>query len=210
MKKVVFTKAKSFVGQEEPSEDYQTVNVDSKSIIQLATNRSIYFFGSVDKQSVLNAISQIHLCESMGKEDIFMYINSDGGFINDCFALIDVMDNSPCDINTIVLGTAASAACIIASNGTSGKRFAGKNSEIMYHESYGNWFEVKSSEINYYAQELIKTQERCDAILKRNTGKTTSEIKKCFLEKRLDKFMTAKEAKEFGIIDEILSTRRRK
>lgn len=193
---------------EEESEGNFTLDVNS--FTRLLTHRSVYFFGMVNRASVLSAIAQIHFCESLDpNQDITLYINSEGGYISDCFALIDVMDNCKCDISTVVLGTAASAACLIASNGTKGKRYAGKNSEFMYHESYGDLADVTHSQMPYYIRQFSRTQQKLDKIFRRNTGKSMKEIKKKFLEKNLDRYMSSTEARDFGIVDKILASRRR-
>jgi len=183
---------------------------DEKALARLLTHRSIYLFGPINKHSVLSVISQIHICETVSYDDITIYINSEGGYVSDCFALIDVMDNSKCDISTVVLGIAASAACLIASNGTKGKRFGGKYSEFMYHESYGDLVDVSQSQLPHYMRQFGKIQKTMDKIFQRNTGKSVVEIKKKFLEKKLDRYMSSCEAKGFGIIDKILCTRKKR
>jgi len=191
--------------------DDDSFGLDAKSFTRLLTNRSIYLFGFVNRQNILSVIAQIHFCETLSdKEDITLYINSEGGYISDCFALIDVMDCCKCDVSTVVLGTAASAACLIASNGTRGKRCSGKNAEFMYHESYGDLVDVSHSQMIYYMEQFTRTQQKLDKMFKRNTGKSISVIREKFLEKNLDKYMNASEAKDFGIIDKILQPRSRR
>lgn len=194
----------------EDGEDDEGLGIDVKSFTRLLTHRSIYLFGIVNRQNILSVIAQIHFCETLSnKDDITLYINSEGGYIGDCFALIDVMDHCKCDISTVVLGTAASAACLIASNGTKGKRLAGRNAEFMYHESYGDLMDVSQSQLPYYVQQFTRTQKKLDQIFRRNTGKSMNEIRKKFLEKKLDKYMNSTEARDFGIIDKVLPSRRR-
>lgn len=172
--------------------------------------RGIYLFGEVNEGSILMLISQIHtLIERDDKEDIMLYINSDGGNVQDCLALIDVMNAAPCDISTCAIGRAASAACLIASNGTPGKRYGGRNAEFMFHELYGDVIDLKYSEIPYY-RELFKRQTKTvNRIFSRNTGKTMKDVKALFMNNNLDKWITSVEAQKFGIIDRILPSRRR-
>lgn len=191
-------------------EEDSNLQVDPKDLCRILSHRNIYLFGIINRKNILHIISQIHFCETLDKdEEITLYINSEGGYISDCFALIDVMDHCKCPISTVVLGSAASAACLIASNGTPGMRYAGKNAEFMYHESYGDLVDVSHSQMRYYAEQFNRTQLRLDKIFRRNTGKSISVIREKFLEKKLDKYMTSSEAKDFGIIDKVLSSRRR-
>jgi len=172
--------------------------------------RKIYLFDFIETPSILRVIENIHYLEKKSKKaDIALYINSDGGYVEDCMALIDVMDTSPCHIKTIVLGKAASAACLIASNGSQGKRYAGRNSEFMYHESLATLEEVKASQMNYWRKEFERIEKKCNQMFSKNTGQDLNIIAEMFLNRNLDNWMTAKEAKKFGIIDHILPARRR-
>jgi ATP-dependent Clp protease protease subunit len=146
--------------------------------------------------------------EQKSNEDITLIINSDGGYINDCFALIDIMDSSKCDIGVVVLGIAASAACLIASNGTQGKRVAGKNSEFMFHEVTGFPYEIKKSDLEYIKKETVKHQKKFSQIFARNTGQAIRTIEKIFYGQK-DRYMNSSEAKQFGIVDKILIQRKR-
>jgi ATP-dependent Clp protease protease subunit len=126
-------------------------------------SRKIYLFDDIEKETIVNIIYQVHVLEQKSNEDIEIVINSDGGIIEDCLALVDVMNASPCDFKTTVLGLAASAACLIASNGTFGKRYAGRNSEFMFHEvmEIGH-MAIKRSDISYLPQLLreLRTNAR--------------------------------------------------
>lgn len=172
--------------------------------------RDLYLIGEVNEQSTGHIISQIHFLEKIdNKKDIRLFINSDGGYMQDCLALINVMDAVQCDISTYTIGRAASAACLIASNGSPGKRYAGANSEFMYHEMYGDVPELKASEFPYYRKEFHRKIKTLNYIFSRNTGKSIPDIKKVFLEEYLDKWMDAKEAKKFGIIDHFMPVKRK-
>jgi len=172
--------------------------------------RRIYLFGPVDTESILSVIESIHFLEQKDKnQDIELYINSDGGYVDDCFALIDVMDVSPCDIKVVVLGRAASAACLIASNGTQGKRYSGRNAEFMYHESTGDLPPVRPSEMKYWKEEMTRIENKCNRIFSRNTGQSLKIINDMFSNRHLDRWMIPLEAKKFGIIDKILPVKKR-
>ena len=168
--------------------------------------RKIYLFTDIDPTSMQSVISHIHFMEEKdSKSDIDLYINSDGGYVLDSLALIDVMDASPCDIRTIVVGRAASAACLIASNGTRGKRFAGKNSEFMYHQSMGDLEDVRLSDMKYWTNEMKRIEEKCNKIFQKNTEQDINVIREMFLSDPMDKWMNSKGSKDFGIIDHIIT-----
>jgi ATP-dependent Clp protease protease subunit len=172
--------------------------------------REIYLFGPVDTNGILSVIESIHFLEKKDQDrDIELYINSDGGYVDDCFALIDVMDASPCDIKVIVLGRAASAACLIASNGTYGKRYSGRNAEFMYHEPTGDLPPVRLSEMKYWKEEMTRIENKCNRIFSRNTGQSLKIINDMFSNRHLDRWMVPLEAKKFGIIDKILPIKKR-
>lgn len=170
--------------------------------------RKIYLFGEIDQDNILSVIHHIHVLEKKSDEDIDLYINSEGGYVYDCLALIDVMDASNCDIRTVVVGNAASAACLIASNGTPGKRFAGKNAEFMFHEAE-SIIGVKNSNIEQHRFDIRRRQKKITSIFSKNTGKPIEDIDKMFYCVNLDKLMSASEAKKFGIVDKILKNKRK-
>jgi len=176
------------------------------------TGRKIYLFGDIVTENILSVIEQIHSLEEKGDEDIEIFINSNGGYVVDCLALVDVMDASNCDIQTTILGIAASAACLIASNGTKGKRYAGFNSVYMFHEVVTDIPDFKASNAKYHTEETERIQKRFTTIFSKNTGKTSKEIIEKFYknENNLDVFMTATQAKKFGIIDKIISGKNKK
>ena len=145
-------------------------------MVEKISNRILYLFGEVETESILQLISEIKILESKSNEDIEIIINSPGGYVTECFALIDIMDASPCDFIITVLGQAASAACLIASNGTPGKRFSGKNSEFMFHEVMG-FTEVREQDLAYIGKETKRTQQKFNKIFSRNTGQKINKIK---------------------------------
>jgi len=177
--------------------------------IEKIEQRRIYLFGDIDTERIQYVIQQMHIMERRSEDDIELIINSDGGFVSDSLALIDIMDSSRCDVSTVVVGVAASAACLIASNGTYGKRFAGRSADFMYHETYSSMFDVRPSEVRYWHGEFKRTENKCLSIFARNTKKTIKKIKSIFYSTHLDRFMTSIEAKKFGIIDHVLPVRKK-
>jgi len=179
-----------------------------QNLIGSMETRSIYITGFIEEVSIESVIAQIHMLESKNREDIHIYVNSDGGYLQDCFALIDIMDSSPCDICTFTVGRAASAACLIASNGTKGKRYGGKNAEFMFHELYGDIVDAKKSNLSYHRDMFDKTNQKVNKIFCKNTGQTIKNIKNVFYDRNLDRWMNCLEAKKFGIIDKIMKKRK--
>jgi len=188
-----------------PSTDL-TVFID---YIRKISNRKVYFFGDVNKISVLSAICQINFLEKIDPgKDIEIVINSGGGSVTDCFALIDAMNISNCDFKILVLGMAASAACLIASNGTKGKRFAGQNAEFMFHEIISEIPPAKTSEVVHYEKGIVRIQKRFSRVFSKNVDRSEKEIQDMFYKEK-EKFMTANEARGFGIIDYVCRGKRK-
>jgi len=197
-------------GNEKEIEIDESTFFDFINTFSSAETRAVYLVGDIDEINIFSLIRQIHALEKKTpKLDITIYINSDGGVVHDCLALIDVMNSSPCDIVTYTLGRAASAACLIASNGTPGKRYAGKNAEFMFHEIYGDVSALKYSDIPYYKEMFKRQTKTISRIFSRNTGKSQKEIKATFMKDNLDKWMSAMEAKKFGIVDKVIVGKRK-
>lgn len=172
-------------------------------------NRRVYLFGDICTYNILVVIHQIHVLENRDpNKEIELFINSGGGYVIDCLALIDVMDASSCDFKVTVLGMAASAACLIASNGSPGRRYAGRNSEFMFHEVSGPIPDMKMSDMDYYRMETKRAQDKFNRLFSRNTGLSVGTLKKEFYQQK-DKYITATEARKFGIVDHVMTPRRK-
>jgi ATP-dependent Clp protease protease subunit len=134
------------------------------------------------------------------KKDISFYINSPGGSVTAGLAIIDTMNNIKNDVSTICVGMAASMGAVILSAGEKGKRLALPNSEIMIHQPHGG-VEGQASDIEISAKRIIKNRETLNKMLAKNTGKTLSQVEK---DADRDFFMSADEAKKYGIVDKVL------
>ena len=136
--------------------------------------------------------------------DIYFYINSPGGSITDGMAIYDTMNYIKCDVSTICIGMAASMGSFLLSAGAKGKRFALPNSEIMIHQPLigGGGLSGQASDIKIHADHLIRIKEKMNRILAENTGKSYEQV--CIDTDR-DNYMTAEEAKAYGLIDEIIT-----
>ena len=150
------------------------------------------------------AIAQLLFLEAEDPEkDIHLYINSPGGSVSAGLAIYDTMQYIKCDIETICIGMAASMGSFLLAGGTKGKRLALPNSEIMIHQPSGG-AQGQATEIQIAAEHILKTRERLNRILAENTGQPLEVISR---ETDRDNFMSAEEAKAFGLIDEVITRR---
>ncbi|MFA7627943.1 MAG: ATP-dependent Clp protease proteolytic subunit [Candidatus Dojkabacteria bacterium] len=171
---------------------------------RLLKDRIIFVSGTIGTEMANTIIAQLLFLEKENpKEDIQMFINSYGGEITAGMAIIDTMNYVKCEISTIAVGLAASMGTVLLVSGTKGKRFALPNSKIHIHQPIGG-VRGQASDIAIEAEEIIKTREALYKILAARTGKTAKQIEK---DADRDKYFTAKEAKEYGIIDKVIKKR---
>ena len=138
------------------------------------------------------------------KKDIDLYINSPGGSVTAGLAIYDTMQILSCDVKTYCLGQCASMGAVLLAAGTAGKRFALPNSRIMIHQPWGG-AEGTAADIDIQAQEILRLRAMLNGILSRHTGKT---LKRISADTERDFFMSADEAKEYGIVDQVVELRR--
>ncbi len=169
---------------------------------RLLRERIIFLGGPVDDQSANIIIAQLlFLASEDPKKDIHLYINSPGGSITAGFAIYDTMQFIKPDVSTISVGMAASMGAFLLAGGAKGKRFALTNAEVMIHQPSGG-AEGQASDIEISAKRILKMRADLNEILAKNTGQKLSQIEK---DVERDFFMSAAEAKKYGIIDEILT-----
>ncbi len=174
---------------------------------RLLEDRIIFLTGEIDDNTANIVIAQLIYLEGKNPDkDIFFYINSPGGSVSAGMAIYDTMKYIKCDVSTICIGLAASMGAFLLSGGTKGKRFALPNSEIMIHQPLGG-AQGQASDIEIQAKHIKNIKNKLNKILSENTGKTIKEIEK---DTDRDNFMSAEEAKEYGLIDEIFVTRKTK
>ncbi len=167
---------------------------------RLLKERIIFLTGAIDDDSANIVIAQLLFLESEDpKKDIALYINSPGGSVSAGLALYDTMQHIKPDVSTICVGIAASMGAVILSAGAKGKRFVLPNSEVMIHQPWGGT-EGQASDIAITAKHILKTRDSLNKILAKNTGKPLAQIEK---DTDRDFYMSADEAKKYGIIDEI-------
>ncbi|GAA0125787.1 MULTISPECIES: ATP-dependent Clp endopeptidase proteolytic subunit ClpP [Clostridium] len=168
---------------------------------RLLKERIIFLGEEVNSATASLVVAQLLFLESEDPDkDIYLYINSPGGSITDGMAMYDTMNYIKPDVVTICTGLAASMGAFLLSSGAKGKRFALPNSEIMIHQPLGG-FKGQATDIDIHAKRIIRIKETLNEILSKNTGKSLEVIKK---DVERDYFMSAEEAKEYGLIDEVI------
>ena len=164
----------------------------------------IIILGTPVMDEVANTIvAQMLFLESQDKtKDIKLYVNSPGGSVSAGLAIYDTMQHVSCDVSTICMGMAASMGAIILAGGAEGKRFALPNSEIMIHQPLGG-MEGQATDIKIHAERILQLREQLNKILAKHTGR---DYKKIESETDRDNFMTPKQAKTYGIIDNVITS----
>ncbi len=162
----------------------------------------IVFLGTQINDDVANAIIAqfLFLQKEDAKKDITMYVNSPGGQVTSTMAMYDTMQHISPDVSTVCLGMAASGGAIILMGGAKGKRFALKHSEIMIHQPLGGT-EGQATDIAIHAEHIINMKNTLNELISKHTGKKLEQVK---MDTERDKFLTAKEALEYGLIDRIV------
>jgi ATP-dependent Clp protease protease subunit len=169
---------------------------------RLLNDRIIFLGGPIDDHVANLVIAQLlYLDHSDSKKDIQLYINSPGGSVTAGLAIVDTMNFIKSDVSTICVGIAASMGAVLLSAGAKGKRFVLPNSEVMIHQVMGG-AEGQASDIAINAKHILRTKDTLNKILAKNTGQTMATIEK---DSDRDNYMTAEEAKKYGLVDEIIS-----
>ena len=172
---------------------------------RLLKDRIIFIDGEINDQMADLVVAQILFLESENPEkDISIYINSPGGAVTAGLAIYDTMKYVKCDIQTICMGQAASMAAILLAGGTKGKRYALPSSRVMIHQPRGG-VEGQESDISILAKEIIRLKKLSIEYLAKDTGKSTDKIAEDI---ERDFFMSAKEAAEYGVIDQVMPSRK--
>lgn len=169
---------------------------------RLLRERIIFLGGAIDDYMANIVIAQlIFLAHEDPKKDIQLYINSPGGSVTSAMAIYDTMNFIKPDVSTICVGIAASAAAVLLSSGTKGKRFCLPNSEVMIHQVMGG-AEGQASDIAIAAKHILRTKDNLNRILAKNTSKTPKEVE---ADAERDYWMMSDEAKKYGIVDDIIT-----
>ena len=171
---------------------------------RLLKERIIFLADEVNDQTASLVVAQLLFLESEDpNKDIQLYINSPGGSVTAGMAIYDTMNYIKCDVSSICIGMAASMGAFLLSSGAKGKRLALPNAEVMIHQPSGG-AKGQATEIQIVAENILKTKKKLNEILAANTGQTVEKIAE---DTERDNFMSAEEAKAYGLIDEIVESR---
>ncbi len=174
---------------------------------RLLKDRIIFLSEDVNPTTASLVIAQMLFLESEDPDkEISFYINSPGGSITDGMAIVDTMNYIKCPVSTICIGLAASMGSVLLASGEKGKRFATPNSEILIHQPLiSGGLSGQTTEIKIHADHMVKTREKLNKLLSERTGQSLEQIEK---DTERDHYMTAEEALEYGLIDEIIDVRK--
>lgn len=167
---------------------------------RLLKDRIIILTGEIDDSSANIVVAQLLYLDSINHDDISLYINSPGGSITSGMAIYDTMNFIKSEVSTICIGMAASMGAFLLSSGKKGKRYCLPNSEVMIHQPLGG-ASGQATEIKIAAEHILKIKDKLNKILASNTNK---DIKTIELDTERDNYLSAQEALEYGLIDQIL------
>lgn len=171
---------------------------------RLLEERIVFLGGSINDDVANVIIAQLLFLDNENSEaDISFYINSPGGYVHSTLAIYDTMKFIRADVSTVCLGMAASGAAVLLAGGKKNKRFVLPNSKVMIHQPLGG-IEGQATDIQIHAEEMLKMKKRLNEILAKETGRKPNQVEK---DTERDFFMSATEAKNYGIIDKILEER---
>lgn len=171
---------------------------------RLLNDRIIVLSDEINDVTASLVVAQMLYLEGQDPDkDISLYINSPGGSVTSGFAIYDTMQYIKCDVSTICIGIAASMGAFLLSSGTKGKRIALPNAEVMIHQPLGG-AQGQATDIKIAAEHILRTKEKINKILAENTGKPLDVIVN---DTDRDNFMSAEEAKEYGLVDKVLYKR---
>ena len=171
---------------------------------RLLKDRIVFLSDEVNDTTASLVVAQLLFLEAEDPDkDIYLYINSPGGVVTAGMAIYDTMQYIKPDVSTICIGMAASMGAFLLSSGTKGKRFALPNSEIMIHQVLGG-AKGQATDIEIHTKNILRTKERLNRILSENTGQDYETVVK---DTERDNFMTAQEAKEYGLVDAVIQNK---
>ncbi|MDH4358681.1 MAG: ATP-dependent Clp protease proteolytic subunit [Candidatus Berkelbacteria bacterium] len=169
---------------------------------RLLKDRIVFLGGAIDDDVANIVIAQLLFLQSESdKEDIKLYVNSPGGTVTAALAIYDTMQHVKPDVSTVCVGQAASGAALLLAGGKKSKRFALPHARVMIHQPLGG-VEGQATDIKIHAEEILKTKDRLNELLSKATGKGKKQIEQ---DTERDRFLTAEEAKAYGIVDKVIS-----
>lgn len=171
---------------------------------RLLKERVIFLVGPVEDHMANLVVAQMLFLEAENPDkDIHLYINSPGGAVTAGLSIYDTMQFIKPDVSTMCIGQACSMGAFLLTAGAKGKRFCLPNSRVMIHQPSGG-AQGQASDIHIHAQEILKTRQRLNEIMASHTGKSVDEVA---IDTERDKFMSAQESKDYGLIDEVIGSR---
>jgi ATP-dependent Clp protease protease subunit len=186
------------------SEEKEEEKKEESSILKeqeeyLAKNRKLFLWGGVDDKSAEKLVKQMMYLDTLSQEDITLFINSPGGVISSGMAIYDCMQSIQSDVRTVVCGQAASMGAFLLSGGAPGKRYAWEHSRIMIHQPLiSGQFYGPASDIEIQAEEMLRIRTTLNQLLAKHSDKEEATIEK---DTDRDNFMSAAEAKDYGLVD---------
>ncbi|MBN1488719.1 MAG: ATP-dependent Clp protease proteolytic subunit [Phycisphaerae bacterium] len=187
----------TFNQQYPPYQRYREMSIED----MLLENRIIFLAGPITERTASVVIMRLLYLQSIKRDqEINLYINSPGGLVDQTLAIYDTMQFLNCEVATYCIGQAASGAAIILAAGSKNKRFALPNTKVMLHQPYGG-ITGQAEDIRIQAEEVLKDKKLINEILAKHTGQPIEKIEQ---ETERDRYMTAAEAKAYGLVDEIL------
>jgi len=178
---------------------YREMTIDE----MLLENRVLFLVGEINYQSATALIMRMLYLSNQNKtSDIHLSINSPGGSVDDTLAIYDTIKYLPCDVATYCIGRAMSGGAVVLTAGTKGKRFILPHAKVMIHQPYGGVY-GQTSDVEIQAEEILKDKKMLNDILARHTGQPIERIEE---DSERDKYFRAAEAKEYGLVDEVLDS----
>ncbi len=172
---------------------------------RLLEERIVFMGGPINDEVANTVIAQLLFLEKVDStKDITIYVNSPGGAVSATLAMYDTIQLVKCDVSTVCVGIAASGGSVILMGGTKGKRFTLPHSEVMIHQPLGGT-EGQATDIAIHAQHIVQTKDLLNRLIAKHTGKDLKQVEG---DTERDKFMTAEEALEYGIIDKIIEPKK--
>lgn len=180
-----------------PYQRYREMTIDEL----LLENRVIFLVGEINYATATGVIMRLlHLSNQKKGVDINLYINSPGGSVDDTLAIYDTIRFLNCDVATYCIGRAQSGGAIVLASGAKGKRFILPHARVMIHQPFGGVF-GQTSDIKIQAEEILKAKRTINELLAKHTGKSVEQVE---TDSERDRYFSAQEAKEYGLVDEVL------
>jgi ATP-dependent Clp protease protease subunit len=182
-----------------PYQRYREMTIDEL----LLENRVIFLVGEINHVSATGVLMRMLYLQNQKKEvDISLYINSPGGGVDDTLAIYDTMQYLSCDVATYCVGRAQSGGAVILAAGKKGKRYILPHARVMIHQPYGG-VTGQASDVEIQAEEILKAKQQLNEILSHHSGKPVEQVEE---DSERDRFFSAHEAKEYGLVDEVVES----